>query len=370
MTKVMIVDDEILVRIGLRSTIHWEDFGFTVTADAANGIQAIEKFAGADPDILITDIRMPGMDGIELIKTLKKKKPQLKIIILTNYDNFEYAQQALAVGADDYLLKTTLDNQTIFPVLQKLQTLIHRETEYSLEYQELQQKALIGLVYLKKHFAESLLQGQISSDEWLQYLNQLNLKWENNLFQLVLVKNKTIPENLSPINQQLLQFVEQIVEKIHNALVWELTDTLGWVIIYNFPPQEESNYCKQVIPFNIRQVKSCLKQYLQITTVAIVGKPVSDFKQLPGEWQSMGKLMEYCIFWPERELISYEDIPAGNPPVFSLGFNERNLYQLVKHGDINKVRDHLAELFFKVNQSLSPTMLRQVWHELLVTLFR
>jgi two-component system response regulator YesN len=264
MTKVMIVDDEILVRIGLRSTIHWEDFGFTVTADAANGIQAIEKFAGADPDILITDIRMPGMDGIELIKTLKKKKPQLKIIILTNYDNFEYAQQALAVGADDYLLKTTLDNQTIFPVLQKLQTLIHRETEHSLEYQDLQQKALIGLAYLKKHFAESLLQGKISSDEWSKYLKELNLKWENNLFQLVLVKNKTIKENLPQTNQQPLQFVEQIVEKIHDALVWELPGTLGWVIIYNFSPEEESNYSKQVIPFNIRQVTKIFRPVVRL----------------------------------------------------------------------------------------------------------
>jgi two-component system response regulator YesN len=68
----MIVDDELLVRIGLRSTISWQKYGFTIVADAANGQEAIQKFTATDPDILITDIRMPGMDGIELIKILKK----------------------------------------------------------------------------------------------------------------------------------------------------------------------------------------------------------------------------------------------------------------------------------------------------------
>ncbi|HBG15935.1 MAG TPA: hypothetical protein DDW93_04070, partial [Firmicutes bacterium] len=88
MGKVMIVDDELLVRIGLRSTIAWQEYGFTIVADAANGQQALKKFAATDPDILITDIRMPGMDGIELIKILKKQKPKLKTVILTNYDDF------------------------------------------------------------------------------------------------------------------------------------------------------------------------------------------------------------------------------------------------------------------------------------------
>lgn len=75
MGKVMIVDDELLVRVGLRSTIPWQENGFTLVADAANGQEAISKFDTTDPDILITDIRMPGMDGIELIKILKKKSP-------------------------------------------------------------------------------------------------------------------------------------------------------------------------------------------------------------------------------------------------------------------------------------------------------
>ena len=122
MIRIMIVDDEILVRVGLRSTISWEEFGFALTADAANGMQAIEKFATADPDILITDIRMPGMDGIELIKILKERKTQLKTIILTNYDNFDYAKQALELGADEYLLKTALDNQTLLPILKRIES--------------------------------------------------------------------------------------------------------------------------------------------------------------------------------------------------------------------------------------------------------
>lgn len=368
MTKVMIVDDEILVRIGLRSTIAWEQNGFTVTADAANATQAIEKFNAADPDILITDIRMPGIDGLELIKNLKQKKPGLKMIILTNYDNFDYAKQALGLGADEYLLKTTLDNQTLFPVLKKLQDQIEQERKHHIQYQQLQQKALMGLSYIKRNFAERLLMGKITSSEWRDFSNDLNLQWDRNCFQLALIKGKTNLDG-KKVNSHPLQLIEEIVEKIHGSLVWELPNFSKWAIIYSFGPEEKSNFCKQVIPFNIRQVKSCLKQYLQISAMAILGQPIGAYTQLPEKWQELCKLEGYSIFWPERELIFDSDI-SGEQPLTPISYHQKDFIQRIRFGQTEKAREMLDELFAKVAQARSLAILNQIWHELLGEIYR
>jgi two-component system response regulator YesN len=381
--KVMIVDDEILVRVGLRSTISWEEFGFTVAADAANGAQALEKFAVADPDILITDIRMPGIDGIELIKILKEKKPKLRTVILTNYDNFEYAKQALELGADEYLLKTDLDNQTLLPKLQKLQADINREQEQNLQFQQLQEKALRGLAYQKKHFAERLLLGKLAMEEYLNFIKELNLKWEGHFLQLALIKGKSHRIDLAlieapavssssmapPVAKPALQLIEELVEKLNGALVWESHRSLEWVIIYNYPSEEEAVYYKQVIPFNIRQIKSCLKQYMQIPTVAVFGKPISDMRQLPEAWLKLQRMSEYRYFWPDKELIFSEDIPLLLPETSPLGISEQNLNQFIRRGEAAKVESVLDEIFEKTLESLAPELLRQVWRELLSEIY-
>lgn len=118
--KVLVADDELLVRIGLRTTIEWEENGFTIVGEAKNGKEAIELFDKFDADILITDIRMPVMDGLEVIKTIKEKKKDLKSIILTHYDDFSYAQKAINLGASEFILKNNLSSDSLLLVLKKL----------------------------------------------------------------------------------------------------------------------------------------------------------------------------------------------------------------------------------------------------------
>lgn len=120
MIKVLVADDELLVRIGLRTTIEWEKNGFTIVGEAKNGKEAIELFDKFDADILITDIRMPVLDGLEVIKRIKEKKNNLKSIILTHYDDFSYAQKAINLGASEFILKNNLSSDNLLLILKKL----------------------------------------------------------------------------------------------------------------------------------------------------------------------------------------------------------------------------------------------------------
>jgi len=105
MYKVFFADDEASMRAGIRESIDWDDSGFTLAGEAPDGEMALSLMQEIMPDILITDVRMPFMDGIELSRQAKKAMPWLKIIILSGHDEFEYAKQAIAIGVEDYLLK-------------------------------------------------------------------------------------------------------------------------------------------------------------------------------------------------------------------------------------------------------------------------
>lgn len=122
MYKVLIAEDEILVRLGLANSINWEHLGMQLTAQASNGVQAYELFLSEHPDIIITDIRMPLMDGMEFIKKIREIDSNCKIVIITCVDEFSYAKQAIAYQVEDYILKLTMNIEEIEKLLMSIKS--------------------------------------------------------------------------------------------------------------------------------------------------------------------------------------------------------------------------------------------------------
>lgn len=131
MIKVLIVDDEPKLREGMRTLIHWEEQGYTVVATAANGLEALEKFHSFSPKLIIADIRMPGMDGLEMITELRKENADCHILILSGYADFEYAKRAISYRVDGYLLKP-VDEEELISYLQDLRLTIGQEERLQL----------------------------------------------------------------------------------------------------------------------------------------------------------------------------------------------------------------------------------------------
>ena len=104
MYRVMIIDDEKALRSLLKASVNWKEMGLEIAGEAASGIEAINTIDKFHPDIIFVDIRMPFMDGIEFSKIALKRYPGVKIIILTAFDEFEYAKQCIGLGITDYLL--------------------------------------------------------------------------------------------------------------------------------------------------------------------------------------------------------------------------------------------------------------------------
>lgn len=104
----LIVEDEDIVRQGLVETIPWEEMGFRVVSQAANGKEALSKFQAKPTDVVLTDIRMPEVDGVELLKAIKEQSPGTQVIFISSYAEFEYAQRAIEYKAFSYIIKTEL----------------------------------------------------------------------------------------------------------------------------------------------------------------------------------------------------------------------------------------------------------------------
>ncbi|NDL66573.1 response regulator transcription factor [Anaerotalea alkaliphila] len=119
MYKVLIVEDEVLVRVGLKTTIDWELHGFAVAAEASNGEQGYEQYQKCRPDVVITDIQMPKRDGLWLVEEIRKTDQTVQILVLTCHDEFEYARRALKVGADDYVLKSEVEDEELLAIMKR-----------------------------------------------------------------------------------------------------------------------------------------------------------------------------------------------------------------------------------------------------------
>ena len=118
MYKVLLVDDEMIVRVGVKSIGEWEKNGMEIVAEASDGKQALELFEKINPDLIITDIRMPEMDGIELLRSIRKHDKNVRILMLSNYAEKEYLIEALRLGANDFIMKNELNANSIQMVLE------------------------------------------------------------------------------------------------------------------------------------------------------------------------------------------------------------------------------------------------------------
>lgn len=120
MTRVLVVDDDHLVRKGFISLMPWREYGFEIVGEAGNGKQALQFLGEQEADLVITDLLMPKMSGLELMKQLNQSYPRLPVVVLTFYQDFEYIQEALRLGAIDYITKEELVTEQMHEVLKRI----------------------------------------------------------------------------------------------------------------------------------------------------------------------------------------------------------------------------------------------------------
>ena len=174
--SVLLVDDEEDVIQIIMKKMDWESMGFQVAGYAHNGVEALEMAEELQPDVVMTDIKMPYMDGLTLSRKLKELYRTVKIIIFSGFDEFEYAKEAIKIEAEEYILKPINSNE-LREVFERIRTNLDRELDEKRNIEKLRAYYMESLPVLQENFYTSLIEGRIPASEIEKYLKQYQIPW-------------------------------------------------------------------------------------------------------------------------------------------------------------------------------------------------
>lgn len=185
MIKVFLVEDEIIIREAIHKMIPWAEYGFELIGEAKDGEMALPLIKKSKPDVLITDIKMPFMDGLTLSRLVKKDLPNTKIIIISGYDDFDYARQAITLGIEQYLLKP-ISKDEFLEVLEGIRSKYKKENEQKLYYQKFENEIKAYEKNAQRDFFELLVSEDVDLQRIYEQADRLQIDIMAQCYNLVL----------------------------------------------------------------------------------------------------------------------------------------------------------------------------------------
>ena len=213
--KVFLVEDEMVIRRGIKNSIDWEKEGYIFCGEASDGELAYPMIIKEKPDILITDIRMPFMDGLELCKLVKKELPNIKILILSGYDEFDYAKEAIRLGVTEYLLKP-ISSGKLLEALTGVSESIRRQKQDQDLVRKYMEEMRENTEHEKQKFFEQMIAGNLSMADALETGEKYEMNLSARMYNLLLFRFTLGEENRK--SGELLGEAEYAIEKLTERL--------------------------------------------------------------------------------------------------------------------------------------------------------
>lgn len=341
MFRTMIVDDEYDIREGLKTLIDWESHGFEIVGQACDGVEALELYEEQKPAFVITDIMMPGMDGIELSRELKMRNPNMKILILSGYNDFTYAKEAMKYGVNSYLLKP-VDKTELCSELERIYDILL--SEYLKEKNENEKNG-----YLKDLFLMKLVKGELFTDSEKDKLESyFDLNCENFCTLIIEVKgNRTycpVAKASDILHQKLAirHIIEEILRNDSMGYVFEISGEQFGILLTG----KKSVLNPEIISGIISNIDEVLRKYAGLHVLIGEGEIVKSVEEIKNSFLKAIKSLEVCNLIESRgESESDRNLDAVLKYIYSNYSNEINLKKLSEVFFMNPV--YLGQLFKK-----------------------
>lgn len=382
MYKLMVVEDEKIIRKGIIQGIKWNELGFEVVAEGKNGVEALEKLKESKVDVVITDIKMPIMDGIELSKQIRQKYEDIEIVILSGFSEFEYAREAITFNAYEYLLKPTKKAKLI-EIFQRIKI----KLDIKKEEQEMKRSKNIilneGYEKLRKEFLIGILDGdkEILSNV-KEGMNKLELDLDNEIFTSAVIKinTKSTTERIENAwnndNKIIMYTYKNIVDEIlkdvgtSNFVIRDINEI---DIIFSFDTQKQQN--DQMIKVLNRITKSLNDIIFATNNINInigVGLTYSSILQINKSYEQAKKALEKSFFKSDKYINIFSsnlESEFENQWIKNCTKEISSIVNNMIKGDIKNLENLINSMFDSfINQKINPKTIKNYCYMLQFTL--
>ena len=328
--KVFLVEDEMVIRRGIKNSIDWEKEGYIFCGEASDGELAYPMIIKEKPDILITDIRMPFMDGLELCKLVKKELPNIKILILSGYDEFDYAKEAIRLGVTEYLLKP-ISSGKLLEALNGVSESIRREKEDKDLVRKYMEEMRENTEHEKQKFFEQMIAGNLSMADALETGKKYEMNLSAGMYNLLLFRFTLGEENRK--SGELLGEAEYAIEKLTERLeyVFEFQRGVeGWAFLLMADNEEQMSE-------RVKELSKIMKNYSTIAYFGGIGQPVARLRELEESFREAERALAARFTMELNRIISVEDIRMAQ------NVDTLDDIEITSFGEIEKTRTMLEK---------------------------
>ena len=332
--KVFLVEDEMVIRRGIKNSIDWEKEGYIFCGEASDGELAYPMIIKEKPDILITDIRMPFMDGLELCKLVKKELPNIKILILSGYDEFDYAKEAIRLGVTEYLLKP-ISSGKLLEALNGVSESIRREKEDKDLVRKYMEEMRENTEHEKQKFFEQMIAGNLSMADALETGKKYEMNLSAGMYNLLLFRFTLGKENRK--SGELLGEAEYAIEKLTERLeyVFEFQRGVeGWAFLLMADNEEQMSERVKELSKDLEEI---MKNYSTIAYFGGIGQPVARLRELEESFREAERALASRFTMELNRIISVEDIRMAQ------NVDTLDDIEITSFGEIEKTRTMLEK---------------------------
>ena len=332
--KVFLVEDEMVIRRGIKNSIDWEKEGYIFCGEASDGELAYPMIIKEKPDILITDIRMPFMDGLELCKLVKKELPNIKILILSGYDEFDYAKEAIRLGVTEYLLKP-ISSGKLLEALNGVSESIRREKEDKDLVRKYMEEMRENTEHEKQKFFEQMIAGNLSMADALETGKKYEMNLSAGMYNLLLFRFTLGEENRK--SGELLGEAEYAIEKLTERLeyVFEFQRSVeDWAFLLMADNEEQMSERVKELSKDLEEI---MKNYSTIAYFGGIGQPVARLRELEESFREAERALAARFTMELNRIISVEDIRMAQ------NVDTLDDIEITSFGEIEKTRTMLEK---------------------------
>lgn len=362
--KVFLVEDEMVIRNGIVKSINWEKEGYRLVGEASDGELAYPMILKEKPDILLTDIKMPFMDGLELSRLVKQELPDTKILIFSGYDEFEYAKEAIRIGVTEYLLKPVSSAQ-LLEVMRRISKQIEQDREEREMLRQYQEDMKENVERERQNFFSHVIRGEVSIGEAVKNGKKYGMDLSAGFYSIILFKIFSTPEE-NIVSEHIWKICEKIetkVDEIPYAYYFQ-RGIDGWVFLLTAESKEQMEERQKNLCDCLAEI---MKNERKVEYFGGIGKPVERIRNLGQSFRDAERIFAERFTRQSNQFLSgfekmdvYKDDEFQIKDLGDVGKSREMIEKFLNNGTKEELEEFMDTYFIRMKEDkLQSTLMRQ-----------